>query len=64
MMVVLVVYSCLGMQLYGNQFNEFEELPRENFGTNPAAIFLRAESELFVRSADNFVMAFLGLFQV
>ena len=63
-MVVLVVYSCLGMQLYGNQFNEFEELPRENFGTNPASIFLGAESDLCARSADNFVMAFLGLFQV
>ena len=44
MLVVLVVYSCLGMQLYGNQFNEFDELPRQNF--------------------DNFLTAFLGLFQV
>ena len=34
MIVVLVVYSCMGMQLYGAQFN-FEEddeyPPRENF---------------------------------
>ena len=44
MMVVLVVFSCLGMQLYGSQFNDFDELPRQNF--------------------DNFVMAFLTLFQV
>ena len=44
MMVVLIVYSCMGMQLYGGQFNFDDEIPRENF--------------------DNFVMAFLGLFQV
>ena len=31
MMVVLIVYSCLGMQLYGSQFDEFDELPRQNF---------------------------------
>ena len=45
MLVVLIVYSCMGMQLYGFQFQfEDEEVPRENF--------------------DNFIMAFLGLFQV
>ena len=45
MLVVLTVYSCMGMQLYGSQFNfEDDEVPRENF--------------------DNFIMAFLGLFQV
>ena len=45
MVVVLIVYSCMGMQLYGGGFNfDGEPPPRENF--------------------DNFVMAFLGLFQV
>ena len=34
MMVVLVVYSCMGMQLFGSQFEFPEddyEVPRENF---------------------------------
>jgi len=49
MIVVLVVYSCMGMQLYGNQFKFGDspddiEIPRENF--------------------DNFIMAFISLFQV
>ena len=44
MMVVLIVFSCLGMQLYGSKFDDFDELPRQNF--------------------DNFIMAFLALFQV
>ena len=49
MIVVLVVYSCMGMQLYGDQFKFGDspdeiEIPRENF--------------------DNFIMAFISLFQV
>ena len=44
MLVLLVVYSCMGMQLYGSAFDFDGEIPRENF--------------------DNFVMAFLALFQV
>ena len=51
MMVVLVVYACLGMQFYGNQFSKLGEteepcngLPRANF--------------------DNFYTAFFTLFQV
>jgi hypothetical protein len=45
MMVVLIVYSCMGMQLYGSQFDfDGDPPPRENF--------------------DNFIMAFIGLFQV
>ena len=44
MIALLILYSCLGMQLYGSQFNFDGEIPRENF--------------------DNFVMAFLTLFQV
>ena len=38
MLVVLVVYSCMGMQLYGSAFNFDGEIPRENFGTYPAPI--------------------------
>jgi len=51
MMVVLVVYACLGMQFYGNQFSKLSDpgmpcngLPRANF--------------------DNFYTAFFALFQV
>lgn len=42
MIVVLIVYSCMGMQLYGSNLEE--EAGRANF--------------------DNFLQAFLALFQV